>query len=108
MVTRRDDFATVENVPVTHVAPQCLYASNGEPSTTFVAAMHTDAEVHAVKLRSRIDSCPRHGAVITSFSDVKPSQDMGVVSEPRLPSENETSCENHLVEFERIIIALRW
>ena len=40
-----------------------------------VAAVHKDAEVHAVKLRKRINFGPRHGAVNTAFTDVKPSHD---------------------------------
>ena len=70
-----------------------------------VAAVHKDAEVHAVKLRKRINFGPRHDAVITVFMGVKPSQDTEVVIEPRNLSENEMSCEGCPVEFGRVIVA---
>ena len=70
-----------------------------------VAAVHKDAEIHAVKIRNRISLRPRHGAVITAFTDLKPSHYTEVVIEPRILSENEMSCDGRPVEFERVIVA---
>ena len=54
----------------------------------------------------RIKLCPRHGAVITAFTDdVKLSHGTEVVIEPRILSENELSREDRPVEFERVIVA---
>ena len=70
----------------------------------YVAAVHKDVEVHAVKLCNRIDLRPRHSAVITAFTDIKPLQDLKVIIEPRILSENEMPCDSRLVEFERAIV----
>ena len=43
--------------------------------------------------------------MITAFTDVKPLQDMKAVIEQLALSENEMSCENRPVEFERNIVA---
>ena len=67
--------------------------------------MHKDADIHDVKLRDRINLRPRYAAVVTACTAVKPSHDTEVVIEPRILSENETSCENRPVEFERVIVA---
>ena len=93
------------SIPATHRSPDTC--SHVTPSTVSpsVAAVHKDAETHAVKLRSRINLRPRHGAVITAFTDAKPLKDTEVVIEPRILSEQEMSCENCPVEFERVIVA---
>ena len=70
-----------------------------------VPAVKNDAEVHAVKMRNRINLCSRHGAVITANTDVKPSNGTEVVIEPRILSANELSCEDRPVESERITVA---
>ena len=67
--------------------------------------MHKDAEVHAVKLCNRIDLHPRHSAVVTAFTDIKPLQDTEVIIERRILSENEMSCDIRPVEFEPVIVA---
>ena len=93
------------SIPATHRSPDHrsdLTSSTVSPS---VAAVHNDAEVHAVKLRKRINLCPRHGAIITAFTDVKPSHGTEVVIESCILSENELSCEDRPVEFERVIAA---
>ena len=73
-------------------------------SPAVVAAVHKDAEIRAVKLRDSINLRPRYAAVVTAYTDVKPSHDTEVAIEPRILSENEM-CENRPVEFERAIVA---
>ena len=63
-----------------------------------VAAVHKDAEVHAVTLCDRIDLRPRHSAVIAAFTDIKPVQDTEVITLGKL-------YVNRPVELERVIVA---
>ena len=55
-------------------------------SPAFVAAVHKDAEIPAVKLRDRINLRPGYAAVVTAYTDVNPSHDTEVVVEPRILS----------------------
>ena len=92
-------------VPATHRSPDARSQVTSFTVLRSVAAMHKDAEVHAVKLCDRIDLRPRRSAVITAFTDIKPPQHTEVIVEPRILSENEMSCDNRPVEFERVIVA---
>ena len=97
--------STTYSTPATHRWPDHFSDPTASTVTPSVAAVHRDAEAHAVKLRKRINLGRRHGTVITAFTDVKPSHDTDVVIEPRLLSENEMSCDDCPVEFERAIVA---
>ena len=92
-------------VPATHRSPDARSKVTSSTVLRSVAAVHKDAEVHAVKSCNRIDLRPRHSAVITAFTNIKPLQDTEVIIEPRILSENEMSCDNRPVEFERVIVA---
>ena len=63
------------SIPATHRSPDHRSDLTSSTGSHSVAALHKDAEVHAVKLRKPINLRPRHGAVITAFTDVKPSHD---------------------------------
>ena len=62
-------------VPATHNSPDACSQVTSSTVLRSVAAVHKDAEVHAVKLCNRIDLRPRHNAVITACTDIKPLQD---------------------------------
>lgn len=72
------------------------------PPLRSVAAVHKGPEVHTVKLLNFIDLRPRHSAVITAFTNVKPIKDMEVAIESRILLENEMSCKTYQVELERV------
>lgn len=60
-------------IPSTYRSPEHCPDPTSSTVAPSVAAVHRDAEVHAVKLRKRVNLRPGHGAVITLFTDVKPS-----------------------------------
>ena len=92
-------------IPDTHRSPDARSQVTSSTVLRSVAAVHKDAEVHAVKVCNPIDLRPRHSAVITAFADMKPLQDTEVIIEPRILSENEMSCDIRPVEFERVAVA---
>ena len=92
-------------IPATHRSPDARSQVTSCTVMRSVAAVHKYAEVHAVKLCNRIDLCPRHSAVITAFTDIKSLQSTEVIIEPCILSENELSCDNRLVEFQRDVVA---
>ena len=76
MENQRLNFSsTTVSIPATHRWPDHFSDPTSSTVTPSVAAVHKDAEAHAVKLRKRINFGPRHGAVNTAFTDVKPSHD---------------------------------
>ena len=87
-------------IPATHRSPDTRSQVTSSTVLRSVAAVHKDAEVHAVKLCNRIDLRPRHGVVMTAFIDIKPLKIRKLS-----PSENEMACDNRPVEFERVIVA---
>ena len=67
-------------IPATHRSPDARAQVTSSTVLRSVAAVHKDAEVHAVKLCDRIDLRPCHSAVITVFTDMKPLQDTEVIT----------------------------
>ena len=92
-------------ITATHRSPDARSQVTSSTVLRSVAAVHKDAEVHTVTLCNRIHLRPRHSAVITAFTDIKPLQDTEVIIEPRIRSENDMFCDNRPVDFERVIVA---
>ena len=67
-------------ISATHRSPDARSQVTSSTVLRSVAAVHKDAEVHAVKLCDRIDLRPCHSAVITVFTDIKPLQDTQVIT----------------------------
>ena len=91
-------------ISATHRSPDARSQVTSSTVLRSVAAGHKDAEVHVVKLCNRIDLHPRHSAVITACTDIKPRQNMEVIVEPHTLSTKDMSCDNRPVEFERVIL----
>ena len=78
--------STTVTISATHRSPDARSQATSSTVLRSVAAVHKYAEVHAVKLRNRIDLRPCHSAVITAFTDIKTLQDTEAIIEPRILS----------------------
>ena len=85
-------------IPATHRSPDARSQVTSSTVLRSVAAVHKDTEGHSVKLCNRIDLRPRHSAVITAFTYIKPCQDTEVIIEPRILSENEMPINNTVLQ----------
>lgn len=92
-------------IPATLRSPGVRARATSSTIPSSVAAVHKDAQVDTVNLRNRIDLHPRYSAVTTAFTDAKPLHNVEVFDAPCILSENETSCGDGPVEFERAVVA---